>query len=117
MWFRMEIADALYAGIILFDTAAESPYGDSKGYEVENISAKQINEAANYLNKDIIMPTGWWLTWCYPNGKFQDGYYEDVPDFKNMNQCAINLVTAQKRTEFAKNAVKVFEKQLLNHLL
>ncbi|MCI8364261.1 MAG: hypothetical protein HFG34_04865 [Eubacterium sp.] len=45
-----------------------------------------IDEAAKYLNKDIIMPTGWRLTWCYPNGKHQDDYYADVPDFKGMNQ-------------------------------
>lgn len=63
------------------------------------------------------MPTDWWLTWCYPNGKLQDDYYADVPNFKDMNQCAINLVNIQNRTEFVENAVKVFEKQLLNYLL
>jgi hypothetical protein len=117
MWFRIEIAENLYAGITLFDTEAEPQCGYSRGYEVDSISAKQINEAAKYLNKDIIMPTDWWLTWCYPNGKLQDDYYADVPNFKDMNQCAINLVNIQNRTEFVENAVKVFEKQLLNYLL
>lgn len=70
MWFRIEIAENLYAGITLFDTKAEPQNGYSRGYEVDNISVKLIDEAAKYLNKDIIMPTGWWLTWCYLTESF-----------------------------------------------
>lgn len=117
MWFRIEIEENLYAGITLFDTDAEPQYGYTGGYEVNSISGELIDEAAKYLNKDIIMPTGWWLTWCYPNGKYQEDYYTDVPDFKGMNHCAINLVHTENRREFVKNAVKVFEEQILNYLL
>ncbi len=117
MWFRIEIAENLYAGITLFDTDAEPRNGYSEGYEVDCISPELISEAAEYLNKDIIMPTGWWFTWCYPNGKYQDNYYSDVPNFKAMNACAVSLVDSQKRIEFVKNSVKVFEEQLLKYLL
>lgn len=117
MWFRIEIAENLYAGITLFDTDAEPRFGYSAGYEVDSISSELIDEAAKYLNKDIIMPTGWWFTWCYPNGKYQDQYYTDVPDFKAMNLCAVSLVDSQKRIKFVKNSVRVFEEHLLKYLL
>ena len=117
MWFRIEIEENLFAGITLFDTDAEPQYGYTSGYEVDSISVELIDEAAKYLNKDIIMPIGWWFTWCYTNGKHQDGCYADVPNFKEMNPCAVSLVDSQKRAEFVKNAVKVFEKHLLNYLL
>ncbi len=117
MWFRIEIVHYLFAGISIFDTEAMTKDGNSKGYQVNEITAKIIDEAAQYLNRDIITPDDWWLAWCYPNGKRQDDYYDDVPDFKHMNQCAINLVDNQKRAEFVKNAVMVFEEQLFKYLL
>lgn len=109
MWFRIEVEQKLYAGITLFDT--------DEGYEVENISDELIEEAAGFLNRDLIMPEGWWLTWCYSNGKYRDDYYADVPDFKEMNECAVWLVDARKRADFVKRAVAVFEGELLQYLL
>ncbi len=109
MWFRIEVEQKLYAGITLFDT--------DEGFEVENISDELIEEAAGFLKRDLIMPEGWWLTWCYSNGKYGDGYYADVPDFKEMNECAVWLVDAQKRADFVKRAVAVFEGELLQYLL
>lgn len=117
MWFRIEIEHNLFAGISLFDMEAMTKDGNAKGYQVNEITADIIDEAAQYLNRDIITPVDWWLAWCYPNGRRQDDYYDDVPDFKHMNQCAVNLVDTQKRAEFVKSAVMVFEQQLLNYLL
>lgn len=117
MWFRIEVEHNLFAGISLFDTEAVPKDGNLKGCQVNDITAEIIDEAAKYLNKDIITPADWWFAWCYPNGKHQDAYYDDVPDFKHMNQCAVNLVDNQKRAEFVKNAVMVFEEQLLKYLL
>lgn len=117
MWFRIEVEHNLYAGISLFDTEAISEDGNLKGCEVDDITAEVIEEAAQYLDKDIITPAGWWFTWCYSNGKRQDNYYDDVPDFKHMNQCAIDLVDNQKRAEFVKKTVMVFEEHLLKYLL
>ena len=64
----------------------------------------------------LCTPADWWFTWCYPNGKRQDAYY-DAPDFKHMNPCAVGLVDGQKRKEFVKNTVIVFEERLLKYLL
>lgn len=117
MWFRIEVEHNLFAGISLFDTEAIPEDGNLKGYQVNDITTEIIDEAAHYLNRDIITPADWWLAWCYPNGKHLDDYYDDVPDFKHMNQCAVNLVDNQKRAEFVKNAIMVFEEQLLKYLL
>lgn len=117
MWFRIEVEHNLFAGICLFDTEAIPKDGNLKGNQVNDITAEIIDEAAQYLNRDIITPADWWFTWCYPNGKRQDDYYDDVPDLKHMNLCAISLVDYQKRKEFVKNAVKVFEEHILKYLL
>lgn len=107
MWFRIEVQDNLYAGIVLFDTR--------NGCEVDEITEQMLEQIAQYLNEDIITPMGWWVSWCYPNGKIQDGYYENVPDFKHMNSCAVSLVDKQNRMEFVKNAVKNFEEHILKY--
>ena len=78
---------------------------------------KYVKTTANYINRDIISPINWWLTCCYPNGKYQDGDSEDVPDFKKMNSCAIHLVDQQNRKVFERHAVKNFEKHILRHLI
>lgn len=108
MWFRIEVQDNLYAGIALFDT--------QNGCEVDEITEQMIEQATQYMNEDAVSPAGWWVSWCYPNGKIQDGYYDDVPDFKHMNPCAVNLVDNQNRRAFAKNAVENFEEYILKHL-
>lgn len=117
MWFRIEIEHNLFGGICLFDTKAMAEDGNLEGYQVNDITVDIIDEAAQYLNRDIITPTDWWLTWCYPNGRRQDDYYDDVPDFKHMNPCAIRLVDDKTRKEFVKNAVKIFEEHILKYLL
>lgn len=108
MWFRIEVQDNLYAGIALFDT--------KKGCEVDEIPRQMLEQTAQYINEDAITPVGWWVSWCYPNGKFQDGYYDDVPDFKHMNPCAVNLVDKQNRMAFVVSAIENFEEHILKYL-
>lgn len=117
MWFRIEVDNNLFAGIALFDTNAEPQDGYSKGYQVDVITPGLIEEAAQYLDRDFIVPEDWWLTYCYPNGKHQERDYPDVPNFKTMNQCAVSLVDPQKRREYVRKAVRVFEAELLDRLL
>ena len=117
MWFRIEVEHNLFAGFSLFDTEAESQNENVKGYQVDHITNDLINEAARYLNRDIIMPEDWWFSWCYSNGKRQVDDYIDVPNFKEMNQCAIRLVDNLERKAFVKNAVECFEEHLLQYLL
>lgn len=108
MWFRIEVGDNLFAGIALFDT--------QKGWQVDEITGQMLEQTARYMNKDIIAPVDWWVAWCYPNGKIQDNYYDDVPDFKHMNPCAVSLVDKQNRMVFVKSAVENFEEHILKHL-
>ena len=56
MWFRIEIEHNLFAGISLFDMEAMPKDGNAKGYQVNEITADIIDEAAQYLNRDIITP-------------------------------------------------------------
>lgn len=117
MWFRIEVEHNLFAGFALFDTEAPPGDGYSKGYQVDGITPELAGEAARYLDRDVIRPVDWWLTYCYSNGKRRDGYYDDVPDFKSMNPCAVSLVDPSCRREFARRAVKTFEERLLRYLL
>ncbi len=117
MWFRIEVEHNLFAGISLFDRQAAPREGNLKGFQVDDLSPQIMAEAARYLDRDVFTPSSWWLAWCYPNGKHQDAYYEDVPDFKHMNPCAVDLVENQKRKDFVKHAVRVFEEHLLKYLL
>lgn len=116
MWFRIEVQDNLFAGITLFDTKADVKDGILKGCEVDEITEKMSEQAAKYIDSDIITPVNWWITWCYSNGKRQDGYYDDVPDFRNMNSCAIALVDEASRKSFVKSAMKNFEEHILKYL-
>lgn len=116
LWFRIEVDHRLFAGFCLFDLEAETKYGYSRGCQVDKITPALIKEAAQYLDKDMIQPEDWWLAYCYPNGKFQDDDYPDVPNFKTMNPCAVSLVDPGRRREFVRRAVQVFEAQLLDAL-
>ena len=115
MWFRFEIEQNLFAGFSLFDTEAEPQDGYLKGYQVNDITEKLVNEAAVYLDREIIVPENWWFAWNYSNGK--RSYQErEVPDFKAMNECAISLVDPARRKCYVREAVAGFEQSLLAKL-
>ena len=116
LWFRIEVEHNLFAGFCLFDKEASSKDGFSKGYQVDDITDELKQEASRYLKKEIILPEDWWFAWCYPNGK---RYCEEaeVPDFKQMNPCAVSLVDETARREYVKRALAVFERELLGWLL
>lgn len=116
LWFRIEVEHNLFAGFCLFDKEASSKDGFSKGYQVDDITDGLKQEASRYLKKEIILPEDWWFAWCYPNGK---RYCEEaeVPDFKQMNSCAVSLVDETARREYVKRALAVFERELLGWLL
>ena len=115
MWFRIDIGYYLEAGMVLFDTEAEPRYGYTAGSEADSISWEMIEEAAKFLNKDIIRPSDWWFTSCFSDGKHTPD--DDVPDFFSMNSIAVSLVDPEKRIEFVKKSVKIFEERLLKFLL
>lgn len=115
MWFRIEIEQNLFAGFSLFDMEAEPQDGYSKGYQVNEITEGLINEAAKYLDREIIVPENWWFAWNYSNGKrsYQE---QEVPDFKAINDCVVSLVDPETRKEYVKEAVAGFEQSLLAKL-
>lgn len=115
MWFRIEIEQNLFAGFSLFDMEAKPQDGYSKGYQVNEITEGLINEAAKYLDREIIVPENWWFAWNYSNGKrsYQE---QEVPDFKAINDCAVSLVDPETRKEYVKEAVAGFEQSLLAKL-
>ncbi len=115
MWFRIEIEQNLFVGFSLFDMEAEPQDGYSKGYQVNEITEGLINEAAKYLDREIIVPENWWFAWNYSNGKrsYQE---QEVPDFKAINDCAVSLVDPETRKEYVKEAVAGFEQSLLAKL-
>ena len=115
MWFRIEIEQNLFAGFSLFDMEAEPQDGYSKGYQVNEITEGLINEAAKYLDREIIVPENWWFAWNYSNGKrsYQE---QEVPDFEAINDCAVSLVDPETRKEYVKEAVAGFEQSLLAKL-
>ena len=116
LWFRIEVEHNLFAGFCLFDKEAKSKDGFSKGYQVDDITDGLKQEASRYLKKEIILPEDWWFAWCYPNGK-RHCEEAEVPDFKQMNSCAVSLVDKTARREYVKRALAVFERELLGWLL
>ena len=116
LWFRIEVECNLFAGFCLFDKEASSKDGFSKGYQVDDITDGLKQEASRYLKKEIILPEDWWFAWCYPNGK-RHCEEAEVPDFKQMNPCAVSLVDETARREYVKRALAVFERELLGWLL
>ena len=116
LWFRIEVEHNLFAGFCLFDKEASSKDGFSNGYQVDDISDGLKQEASRYLKKEIILPEDWWFAWCYPNGK-RHCEEAEVPDFKQMNPCAVSLVDETARREYVKRALAVFERELLGWLL
>lgn len=116
MWFRIEVECNLFAGFAIYDFGAEAN-GNKIGYEVPEISNKISQETAKFIDSDIFMDCqNWWLTYCYPNGKIEECDYDDVPNFKGMNSCAVSLVDKDKREEYVKRALLKFEEMLLRHL-
>ncbi len=116
LWFRIEVEHNLFAGFCLYDTEAKGKDSNAKGYQVNEITDELIKETARYLDRDIILPEDWWFAWCYSNGRRQIDDYEDVPNFKEMNTCAVQLADWEKRHIFIENAVKNFEEHLLRYL-
>ena len=90
---------------------------NEKGYEVNEITKDMYFFAEKYLDGDcFIRCPGWWLTFVYPNGRIEGENYEDVPDFKRMNDCAVSLVNPAKRVEYVKKSLGIFEEKLLKRL-
>ena len=64
-----------------------------------------------------VEPDAWWLKWVYlPTGTKEKYKMDQVPDFKTMNDAAIDLADVGKRKEFIDKAIIVIEQNLLSLL-
>ena len=116
MWFRVEVEHRLFAGFCLFNNSVVTEEG--VGNQQDEIDVDLKCEAASYLEERYIKPSAWWLLWRYlPTGSDKGRYGIDtVPDFKAMNEAAVQLSNPGKRKEFAVECVRVVEEELLSML-
>lgn len=113
MWFRIEVSDDGYlaAGFCLVDTEHG---GTVKPEKTETIPPEEIRRLPGHMGH-ILSRDNWWFVWRFSNGR-QDVFRGDAPNFKTMNQCAINLLDEGKRMKFVQETMQIFEDQLLGYL-
>jgi len=109
LWFRIEIEHRLFAGFCLFD--------DSSKMKV-NLTSDLWDKASKYFKNKLEQTETEWLLWKYlPTGEENlNAGGELVPNFKIMNNKAIELADKEKRVVFAKNAISVMENKLLSQI-
>ena len=117
LWLRIEIEYRLLGSLCVFNYAANS----DNGYEIGN-QCDDISDALwKKLRGIILLPEeksndGWSIIWRFlPTGTDNPrGTNEKVPDFKVMNEAAIELADDDKRKEFVARSIKVIEEKLLS---
>ena len=117
LWLRIEIEYRLLGSLCVFNYAANS----DNGYEIGN-QCDDISDALwKKLRGMILLPEeksndGWSIIWRFlPTGTdIPRGTNEKVPDFKVMNEAAIELADDDKRKEFVARSIKVIEEKLLS---
>ena len=117
LWLRIEIEYRLLGSLCVFNYAANS----DNGYEIGN-QCDDISDALwKKLRGMILLPEeksndGWSIIWRFlPTGTDNPrGTNEKVPDFKVMNEAAIELADDDKRKEFVARSIKVIEEKLLS---
>ena len=117
LWLRIEIEYRLLGSLCVFNYAANS----DNGYEIGN-QCDDISDALwKKLRGIILLPEeksndGLSIIWRFlPTGTdIPRGTNEKVPDFKVMNEAAIELADDDKRKEFVARSIKVIEEKLLS---
>lgn len=117
LWFRIEIDNRLFGSLCVFDYAAKS----DTGYEVGNQCDKISEELWMKLREYVVLPEkkekdGWIILWKYlPTGSdsTHDGI-NTVPDFKKMNDAAIELADEDKRVAFVSKSIKAIEETIFS---
>lgn len=97
--FRVEIEHNLYAGICIYDVSNDS----HKKYTL--IKGDDFSFLETYIN-NIQAENSFWAMWEYlPEGKKTGS--ESVPNFKEMNEAAINLFDENEMKLFVEKCVPV----------
>lgn len=112
MWFRIEASDDGYlvGGFCLAERTGENCWTPAK---VGDVAMKKFKDTSAL--RFLASRSGWWFVWRYSNGK-QTVSYNDVPNFKTMNQCATNLLNKAELEKFVEKTIRIFEDQLLGYL-
>lgn len=112
LWFRIEVEHSLFAGLCVFDPNAPSEYGN--GNQVDDVSEELENELLCNLNLDKIKKGSWWVDWWYlPTGTDKRSIaIESVPDFKAMNEKAVQLSNEEYRKQFVAECINVIREKL-----
>lgn len=120
LWLRIEVESQLYGGLCVFNYVAEPEYTDY-GFEIGNQCDDISDSLWKKLRRQVLLPDEknneeWYIAWKYlPTGTDNpDDIDEDVPDFKVMNEAAIELADDDKRKEFVARSIKVIEEKLLS---
>ena len=113
MWFRIEASDDGYlvGGFCLVEKKRKNDWMQVK---VDDAAMETVKKQFPAF-RVIASRSNWWFVWRYSNGK-QAVSYDDVPNFKTMNQCAMDLRDPVKLKEFAEETLQIFEEQLLQYL-
>ena len=113
MWFRIEASDDGYlvGGFCLVEKKRKNDWMQVK---VDDAAMETVKKQFPAF-RVIASRSYWWFVWRYSNGK-QAVSYDDVPNFKTMNQCAMDLRDPVKLKEFVEETLQIFEEQLLQYL-
>ncbi len=113
MWFRIEASDDGYlvGGFCLVEKKRKNDWMQVK---VDDAAMETVKKQFPAF-RVIASRSNWWFVWRYSNGK-QAVSYDDVPNFKTMNQCAMDLRDPVKLKEFVEETLQIFEEQLLQYL-
>lgn len=110
LWFRIEVDYALFAGLCLFDKNADL----GNGNQLDNPNDTIKNELSKYINVNGAVYDAWWVEWWYLPTALHDLRLDSqsVPNFKEMNEAAIQLSNEMKRKEFTTKVISVIDKEL-----
>lgn len=113
LWFRIEASDDGYlvGGFCLVERKGENSWMQVK---VDDAAMETVKKQFPAF-RVIASRSNWWFVWRYSNGK-QAVSYDDVPNFKTMNQCAMDLHDPVELKEFMEETLQIFEDQLLQYL-
>lgn len=118
VWFRVEVYWNLFAGLCVIEPDDTTDDGLQEVVN-KNIRSRVIHELHKQLNfKFIDNEDNWWVTWFYlPTGEDEmeasiSDTMEQVPNFKEMNTCAIKLANPEYRREVIEKSIGVIEQKL-----
>lgn len=110
VWLRIACAEdgLLFVGILVIDPEQQC---DMDKFLVSSENTRVVHEVQNLINlRNIDYEDLCWIWEYLPNGTRD--YTDQVPDFDEMNQAAIELVNSEKRKALVEKSIKVIREML-----